>query len=41
VTVKELLGNANINTTMRYSHSNDDAKRRAVCRLEKGIEKKQ
>ena len=33
VTVKELLGHSNITTTMRYAHSNDDAKRRAVQRL--------
>ena len=33
VTVKELLGHANINCTMRYAHSNDEAKRRAVRRL--------
>jgi integrase len=33
VTVKELLGHSNMSTTMRYAHSNDDAKRRAVQRL--------
>jgi len=36
VTVKELLGHANINVTMRYAHSNDEAKRRAVARLGSG-----
>jgi integrase len=33
VTVKDLLAHSNISTTMRYAHSNDDAKRRAVQRL--------
>jgi len=33
VTVKELLGHSSIGVTMRYAHSNDDAKRRAVGRL--------
>jgi len=33
VTVKDLLGHANISTTMRYAHSNDEAKRLAVQRL--------
>jgi integrase len=33
VTVKELLGHSNISTTMRYAHSNDETKRRAVQRL--------
>jgi site-specific recombinase XerD len=33
VTVQELLGHSNISTTMRYAHSNDEAKRRDVQRL--------
>jgi len=33
VTVKDLLGHANITTTLRYAHSNDEAKRNAVARL--------
>ena len=33
VTVKELLGHADIKTTMRYAHSNRDAKASAVRRL--------
>jgi integrase len=35
VTVKELLGHATITTTMRYAHSNHDAKARAVAKLPK------
>jgi hypothetical protein len=31
--VKGLLGHSDIKTTMRYAHSNDDAKRQAVERL--------
>jgi integrase len=33
VTVKELLGHAGIKTTMRYAHTNREAKRSAVPRL--------
>lgn len=33
VTVKELLGHATINTTMRYAHSNREAKAQAVAKL--------
>lgn len=33
VTVKELLGHASINTTMRYAHSNHEAKALAVAQL--------
>jgi integrase len=33
VTVKELLGHSTIVVTMRYAHSNDETKRRAVSRL--------
>ncbi len=33
VTVKELLGHADIKTTMRYAHTNGEAKRSAVRRL--------
>jgi integrase len=39
VTVKDLLGHANISVTLRYAHSNDDAKRRAVERLNSGSDK--
>ena len=34
VTVKELLGHSSIVTTMRYTHTNLDAKRHAVSKLE-------
>jgi integrase len=34
VTVKELLGHSSIVTTMRYTHTNLDAKRNAVAKLE-------
>jgi integrase len=33
VTLKDLLGHAKLSTTLRYAHSNDEAKRRAVERL--------
>jgi integrase len=33
VTVKELLGHSTVVVTMRYAHSNDETKRRAVDRL--------
>ncbi|MCH7549011.1 MAG: site-specific integrase, partial [Candidatus Krumholzibacteriota bacterium] len=39
VTVKELMGHADITTTMRYAHPSPDSKRRAVdslCREESG-----
>jgi len=36
VTVKELFGHSNISTTMRYALSNNEAKRRAVKRLDNG-----
>jgi site-specific recombinase XerD len=39
VTVKDLLGHANIKTTMRYAHSNDEAKRQAVQRLDEKRDK--
>jgi site-specific recombinase XerD len=37
VTVKELLGHADIKTTMRYAHTNRDAKTKAVRRLGGGV----
>jgi integrase len=33
VTVKELLGHSTVVVTMRYAHSNDEAKRRAISKL--------
>jgi integrase len=33
VTVKELLGHSTVVVTMRYAHSNEEAKRRAISRL--------
>src|ERR1700751_3937380 len=33
VTVKELLGHSTVTVTMRYAHSNEEAKRRALIRL--------
>ncbi len=33
VIVKELLGHSTIVVTMRYAHSNDEAKRRAISKL--------
>ena len=39
VTVKELLGHSNISTTMRYAHSNDEAKRRAVQKITSNSDK--
>jgi len=39
VTVRDLLGHANIKTTMRCAHSNDEAKRRAVQRLDEKRDK--
>jgi len=38
-TVRELMGHADISTTMRYIHSNEEAKRRAVEMLESGPKK--
>jgi site-specific recombinase XerD len=37
VTVKELLGDSTINTTMRYAHSNHETKARAVAQLPKCV----
>jgi integrase len=39
VTVKELLGHAHIKTTMRYAHTNREAKTKAVRRLDGGSDK--
>ena len=39
VTVKNLLGHSHISTTLRCTHSNDEAKRRAVERLPRRAKK--
>ena len=39
VTVKELLGHADIKTTMQYAHTNREAKTKAVGRLGGGSDK--
>jgi site-specific recombinase XerD len=39
VTVKELLGHADIKTTMRYAHTNREPKTKAVRRLGGGSDK--
>ena len=31
--MKELLGHSDVKTTLRYAHTNREAKRRAVARL--------
>jgi len=37
VTIKEILGHSNIQTTMIYCHSSQEAKRKAVLKLEKAL----
>jgi site-specific recombinase XerD len=39
VTVKELLGHSSVSVTMRYAHTNHDAKERAVQLLDEGSDK--
>jgi len=39
VSVKELLGHSSINVTMRYAHTNREAKARAVSLLGKRSDK--
>jgi site-specific recombinase XerD len=33
VTVKEIMGHANINTTLRYAHTNAERQRREMAKL--------
>lgn len=39
VTVKELLGHSSVSVTMRYAHTNHDAKERAVQLLDENSDK--